>query len=101
MEKEMIQMIYGIEMREEGIESALKKNLREVDEKTKEISKELKKIHKKDAPIAMVTQNADAKLEFIKWALMFKDKKKVKEALPFLIKEIRNVADELEEFINE
>lgn len=98
MEEEMLKMVYGLDMIEKGVETALNNNLKgiEIHKENKEYKKEIKKEYKKDAPFIFARNIADTKLGFIKWSLMFGDYKQVKEALPLLIKEIRNIADELE-----
>lgn len=99
--EDVVKLIYGKEISENGIEATFKNNMEIVKKSKKETVKEIKKEYKDDVPFKYAMCLADTKLQFIKWSLMFKDGKEVRNSLPFLINEIRTIANELEEFINE
>ena len=95
-EEQVVKMLYGMEISERGIIPAYEKFINNTEKEDEELKKQFKKEFKKDADFVMGCQNADFKLGFIRWSLMCSRFDEVKEALPFLIDEIRKVADELE-----
>lgn len=97
LQEKLIKFSFGMRMEKEGIEQAYKNEVEEARAIDEKVMKEIKKKYKKDADFVFSMQDADFKLQFIKLALMFKEKKEVKKAIPFIAEELRKIADELEE----
>ena len=102
MGKEMLKMMYGMEIETEGLEKAFKHAIKMLEEsKEKVLESNKKEYGEENLEYRTKLQEIDAKLFYISNGLMFKKVMERKEKLTVLINELENIVAELKELDKE
>lgn len=98
MGKEILKMMYGIEIETEGLEKAFKKAIKMIEKSKEEVLEANKKEYgEKNAEYIRKLNEIDIKLFYISNGLMCKKVIERKEKLTILINELENIVAELKE----